>query len=207
VTLIKPTSTTLYGLPGTAWNGLVHHRIALDLLSQRDIDMSIIQNHLKQAIESFNYCLGSTGRPQLSVCELGSARAYNMFAKIIYDGDDKTQEEARFVYETQAKIHYEHLLVNWEATNGHVINSTSIKSFACSGAFMEARDYTVEGPAYKRNNGLSTGALFAIIFGVLGGVSILAYAGYYIYRARKRGNSNSGGGLIDYNVMLDADDV
>ena len=235
VTLIKPTSTTLYGLPGTwvvivvrefllqshthththtlkinqhkgtAWNGLVHHRIALDpAMSNHGSNTKHVRKHLEMAIEAFNKCLLPTGRPHLSVCELGVARSLNMAGKILFDGNDEADEKTRILYEMDAKTAYTNLLNNWAQVNQNGTNSSTVKSFACQGAFSEAKSYTVDGPSYKQSKGLSTGAIFAISFGVIAGVAILGFSVYYVLMHRRNGG---GDGVVDYNVMMDAEEI
>ena len=164
-----------------------------------------VKKHSQMANEAFVKCLEPTGRPHLSVCELGQARSLNLMAKILFDGDDKSDENERFIYETSAKKAYSNLLTNWVRVDENGTHySTTQKSFACQGAFSEATSYTVQGPSYKQNKGLSTGAIFAISFGVIAGVAILAYSAYYVLRMRRR---QKGDGLIDYDEMVDASDV
>ena len=52
---------------------------------------------------------------------------------------------------------------------------------------------------------MSTGAIFAISLGVIAGVAILGYAAYYVVRSKRR--RGGGDGLVDYNVMMDADEI
>ena len=52
---------------------------------------------------------------------------------------------------------------------------------------------------------MSTGAIFAISIGVIAGVAILGYAAFYVVRSKSR--RGGGEGLVDYNVMMDADEI
>ena len=100
--------------------GLVHHRIALDpKMSDHGSNTEHIRKHLSMAIEAFDKCLEPTGRPHLSVCELGVARSLNMAAKLLYEADDASDESIRISFERDAKIAYTNLLNNWAQVNGN----------------------------------------------------------------------------------------
>ena len=95
-----------------------------------------IRKHLSMAIEAFDKCLEPTGRPHLSVCELGVARSLNMAAKLLYEADDASDESIRISFEKDAKIAYTNLLNSWAQVNGNGTWCSDVRAW-CSSAKRE----------------------------------------------------------------------
>ena len=96
-------------------------------MSDHGSNMEHIRKHLSMAIEAFDKCLEPTGRPHLSMCELGVARSLNMAAKLLYEADDASDESIRISFERDAKIAYTNLLNNWAQVNGNGTLCSSAK--------------------------------------------------------------------------------
>ena len=65
----------------------------------------------------------------------------------------------------------------------------------------------MEGPSYSRHSGLSAGQIFGIVMGVLFGVALIGFVGFYVFRSRKAGSRSEG--MVDYESMMldDADEI
>ena len=120
--LILPSSTTLFFIPGTAFHGIIALRIALASAqtmpfasSTLALDGATAHSLLKEASASFDACL--LGRPNLTACLLGSARAHLAL------GEKK-----------KARAAYAQLLAGWQAMKGEVRAKQS-----CKKAWKEAQ--------------------------------------------------------------------
>lgn len=71
VAALLPSSTSLYFLPGTAYNGALALRLSTTPWATRTGRSETL---LKVALRSFDQCLAPAGRPNLSACLLGRAR-------------------------------------------------------------------------------------------------------------------------------------
>ena len=122
--LMLPSSTTLFFIPGTAFHGVVALRIAAAAAIRTTSSAPLlglggatVRSLLKEASASFDACL--LGRPNLSACLLGSARAHSAL------GEKKA-----------ARAAYAQLLAGWQAVKGGVPAKQS-----CKKAWKEAQAY------------------------------------------------------------------
>jgi len=122
VNFIKPTSMSLYYLPGTTFNGALKYRLSSGPWAKA---RGLTEQFLQEAEESFEECLAPTGRPMLAACSLGLARV-----RIAQQG------ESEIVCDPKAKAAYEKLLVVF---NGEEHGKPAQHS--CSEAYTEAENY------------------------------------------------------------------
>ena len=108
--LMLPSSTTLFFIPGTAFR-------TTSSAPLRGLGGATVRSLLKEASASFDACL--LGRPNLSACLLGSARAHSAL------GEKKA-----------ARAAYAQLLAGWQAVKGGVPAKQS-----CKKAWKEAQAY------------------------------------------------------------------